>query len=176
MKKIVNTIFWTVVLLGICLVLLKIIVGTLYKSSSSEAKAGDLKVEVRYNRTSSNNRKVFGYAVPHDIVWRTGSGEVTEIEFSKSCTFGGKRIKKGKYSLWSIPGKKDWVIILNKETGQYGTNYDPNKDYIRVSVPSKQTSPALNDLRISLRQNQKNKGLILRIRWENTVVEVDIEE
>ena len=174
MNKLLNVFFWTIAVLLLCLVVLKLFTGTLNEDMESEAKAGDLEVNVKYNSISMGKRKVFGYTVPYDIVWRTGSDEVTEIGFSKDCTFGGKRVKAGTYSLWSIPSEKNWTIILNKETGQYGTNYNQEKDYLRTLVKPQMLTTRLDDLRINT--IRKNENISLLIRLENTEVEVEIGE
>ncbi len=174
MNKLLNIFFWTVAVLLMCLVVLKLFTGTLNEGMESEAKAGDLEVKVKYNSISMGKRKVFGYVVPYDVVWRTGSEEVSEISFSKDCTFGGKRVKAGTYSLWSIPSEKDWIVILNKETGQYGTSYNEDKDYVRTSVKPSQLAERLDDLRINTVRKKDNISLLIRL--ETTEVEVDIKK
>lgn len=173
MKKLFNTIFWVIVLLGIAAVLLKIIIGSLSKSEESEMQIGDLLVTVRYNKAEAGKDKIFGYRVPYGIVWRTGSGDATEIRFSESCLFGGKKIKAGTYSLWSVPSEKDWVLILNSETGQYGTRYDPSRDYLHVAVPSEKVPERQDDLSIAVTPGRSGEA-VLQIRWENTRVEAEI--
>lgn len=175
MKKLFNTIFWVIVLLGIAAVLLKIIISSLSKSEESVKQVGDLQVAVRYNKAEAGKDRIFGYRVPYGIVWRTGSGDATEIRFSKDAFLGGKKVKAGTYSLWSVPSEKDWVIILNSETGQYGTRYDPSRDYLRVTVPSEKLPEREEDLSITLTNNRK--GLpVLQIRWEYILVEAEISE
>ncbi|MBX2952585.1 MAG: DUF2911 domain-containing protein [Leadbetterella sp.] len=175
MKKLFNTIFWVIVLLGIAAVLLKIIMGSLSKSEESEKQIGSLLVSVRYNQAEAGKDKIFGYRVPYDIVWRTGSGDATEIRFSESCLLGGKKVKAGTYSLWSVPSEKDWVIILNSETGQYGTRYDPSRDYLHVSVPSEKVPERQENLSIAITEGREGQP-VLQIRWENTRVEAEIRE
>lgn len=174
MNKLLNVFFWTIALLLMCLVILKLFTGTLNEDMESEAKIGDLEVKVKYNSIAMGKRKVFGYAVPYDIVWRTGSDEVTEITFTEDCTFGGKKVKAGTYSLWSIPSEKNWNVILNKETGQYGTSYNQEKDYVTAIAKPKPLVERLDNLRINL--VSKKSTISLFIRLENTEVEVEIKE
>ena len=175
MNKLLNIFFWTIAVLTLCLVVLKLFTGTLSEDRETEAALKTLEVNVRYNSISAAKRKVFGNIVPFGIVWRTGSGAVTEISFSEDCTFGGKKIKAGKYSLWSIPTEKEWTILLNKETGQYGTNYDAEKDYIRVEVIPKILLEKQDDLRINLVRQAEEK-ISLFIRWDTIEAEVLIQE
>jgi hypothetical protein len=172
MNKLLNVFFWTFAVLLMCLVVLKLFTGTLNEGMESEAKSGDLEVKVKYNSISMGKRQVFGYVVPYGIVWRTGSEEATEISFSRDCTFGNKPIKAGTYSLWTIPSEKKWTIILNKETGQYGTNYNEEKDYVRTVAKPKRLDARVDDLR--LHTIKKKDTIALLIRLEYTEVEVDI--
>lgn len=175
MNKFLNTIFWILVLLAVMAVLLKIIIGNLYKSEESQKQIGRLAVSVRYNKAEAGEERIFGYRVPYGIVWRTGSGDATEIRFSEDCFLEGKKVKAGTYSLWSVPSEKDWVIILNAETGQYGTRYDPSRDYIRVSVPAEALPERQENLSLLITEG-KAGGAVLQISWENTRVEAEIRE
>lgn len=175
MKKLFNTVFWVIILLSITAVLIKIIIGNLSRSEESEKEVGNLVVSVRYNKTEAGKDRIFGYRVPYDVVWRTGSGDATEIRFSDDCFLGGKKVKAGTYSLWSVPTEKDWVIILNSETGQYGTRYDPSRDYLRVTVPFEKVPEREENLRIALTDDRKGLS-VLQIRWEHVLVEAEISE
>lgn len=171
MNKLFNNIFWTVVLAAFCLLLIKVITDSLYKKKVVDGFSDGLHVSVEYSTPAIGDRKIFGYAVPYGIVWRTGADDATEIEFSKDCLFNGKKVKAGQYSLWTIPNKKEWIIILNKETGQYGTDYDAKKDYLRTTAPTKIQNERKKKLDISFKNEL---GLNLIISWENTRVEVPI--
>lgn len=175
MNKIFNVFFWTIVLIVLCLVVLKLFSGTLNEGIETEAHSGDLEVKLSYNSISADNRKVFGYLVPYGIVWRTGADDATKITFSKEAYFGGKKIKKGSYSLWSLPDKKKWIVILNKESGQYGTNYDSSKNYAQVEIVPKRLNENQDNLRIHLVKKTEGK-IDLVIRWEETEVTVPIKE
>lgn len=175
MNKLFNTAFWALVLLAVMAVLLKIIIDHLYKSQQSEKQIGNLVVSVRYNKAEAGKDRIFGYRVPYHIVWRTGSGDATEIRFSEDAFLGGKKVRAGTYSLWSVPAEKEWVIILNSETGQYGTRYDPLQDYMRITVPSEKMPDRKESLGITITENRKGKP-VLQIRWEYTLVEAEIRE
>lgn len=173
MNKLFNTLFWTFILMAIMAVLLKIVIGRLYESEESEKRIGSLVVSVKYNKAEAGEDRIFGYRVPYGIVWRTGSGDATEIRFSEDCFFGGKKIKAGTYSLWTEPGEKEWIVILNSETGQYGTRYDPSRDYLQIRVPSEKLADRRESLSIRVMENRRGKP-VLQIRWEYTRVEVEI--
>lgn len=173
MKKISNVLFYTLIILVLCLVILRQFTGALNSGMISEATINGLTVKVKYNSNTLSGRKAFGYLVPYGIVWRTGANEATEISFSGDGTFGGKKVKKGNYSLWSKPDTKLWQVILNSQTGQYGTNYDPDQDYLHVNAKPTELPEKLENLRILL-VNEGSSKINLIIRWDKTEVKVPI--
>src|SRR5215213_3105506 len=98
-----------------------------------------LIARVIYSRPQKNNRAVFGELVEYNTVWRMGANEATEIEFYRDVKIGGKKILKGKYTLYALVNPGDWAIILNKETDTWGAfKYDQKKDVLRFTVPVQQ--------------------------------------
>jgi hypothetical protein len=174
MKKTLNIIF---IVIGV-LVLALYGVRTYTKSHSPFEKLTakgkrDLKVELGYCRPLMKERKIFGELIPYNTVWRTGANEATTISFSRTCTFGKRKVKDGKYSLWTIPGEKYWTIILNTESGQWGTNYDETKDYLRFKVEAVKTQKAIEQLTIKLNEVAEG-GIDLTLNWENTALNIPI--
>ena len=95
-----------------------------------------LVARVIYSRPGLNSRKIFGELIEYGKIWRLGANESTELEFYKDVLIGGKKIKKGRYTLYAIPSEKKWTIIINKETDTWGAfNYDNKKDVLRIDVP-----------------------------------------
>ncbi|WP_127024220.1 DUF2911 domain-containing protein [Flagellimonas beolgyonensis] len=102
-----------------------------YPASSRET---DKAVRVLYSRPQLKGRSLDELA-PMGKVWRTGANEATEITFYKDANVGGKTIKAGTYSLFSIPGEGEWTIILNKNLHQWGAySYDSDADVARVTA------------------------------------------
>ena len=87
---------------------------------------GLTKIDINYSSPGVKGRQVFGGLVPYDSVWRTGANACTTISFSTDVMIGGTTIKKGKYSLFTIPGKMSWTIIINSDADQWGA-YDYKK-------------------------------------------------
>lgn len=148
------------------------------KSFSPEANLqfdkNNVSVNLRYCRPSKKGREIFGGVVPFDKVWRTGANEATEIEFKKNCTFAGKSVKAGKYSLFTIPKKEFWVVILNSVTGQWGAfTYSEAKDILRVEVPVFQADKAEETFTIEFKE-AKNGGE-MELRWDKTKIVVPLE-
>lgn len=126
-------------------------------------------VRVIYSRPQRNNRKVFGELIEYNKVWRLGANEATEIEFFKDATIDGKKLPKGRYTMYAIPSPTKWTLIFNKDTDTWGAFvYDEKKDTLRVDVPVTSVDSVVENFSISL--TKADKGANLMIAWENTSV------
>jgi len=111
---------------------------------------GGQLVVVTYGSPRRRGRTVLGAVVPYDRVWRTGANEATVLLFDKDMTIGGSPVPAGAYSLWTIPKADGTVqLIINKQHGQWGTDYDSAQDLVRVpmkssTAPSPQENFAIN--------------------------------
>lgn len=101
-------------------------------------------IEVAYSQPSIKGRTIGNEIAPYGKVWRTGANEETTIQVSKDVKLEGKALPAGKYSIWSIPGEKEWVIIINKNTTNWGTKYDEPSDFFRVTVKT-QKAPSFTE-------------------------------
>src|SRR5262245_14543148 len=105
--------------------------------ATATGKAGGANIVINYSSPGVKNRKIWGELVPYDKVWRAGANEATVISFDKDVKVEGKALPAGKYSLYAIPGEKEWTIIFNSATGQWGikndgsTTDDPAKDVLK---------------------------------------------
>ena len=98
--------------------------------------SGPVIMRIIYSRPQLNGRKIFGGLQEYGNVWRLGANEATEIEFYKDVKINGKKIKKGRYTLYAIPYPEKWTLIVNKETDTWGSfRYDSLKDVVRVNLP-----------------------------------------
>jgi Protein of unknown function (DUF2911) len=132
-----------------------------------------LVCRVIYSRPQKNNRSVFGELVEYNKVWRLGANEATEIEFFRDVKIDGKRVPKGKYTLYAIPTQSDWTLILNKETDIWGAfHYDEKKDVMRVKVPVKKSSEPLEPFSIAFEKS--NGGATMNIGWDTDLVSLPI--
>jgi hypothetical protein len=122
---------------------------------------------VIYSRPGKNDREVFGKLIPYGKVWRTGANEATEIKFYQDVELAGKKVKEGTYSLFTIPGEKEWTIILNSDMDYWGAySYNPKNDVLRVTAPATQISTPVENFTI-----QFDKG-VMKLVWDKTLVEV----
>ncbi|MGD8427074.1 MAG: DUF2911 domain-containing protein [Balneolaceae bacterium] len=102
-------------------------------NASVSQTIGTTKITITYGRPGVKGRQVFGDLQPYGKVWRTGANESTNITFSKEVTVGGQKLDAGTYSLYTIPGKDKWTIIINSKLS-WGTEYDQSKDVLRFDV------------------------------------------
>lgn len=133
--------------------------------SKAEGKSGGVDIKIDYSAPAARERKVMGELVPFGEVWRTGANDATTITFSQNVKIEGKDLAAGTYSLFTIPGEKEWVIIFNSEVKQWGSfKYNDKKDVLRVSVAPKKTGKMVEQFTISV------LGEGVRMEWENTMV------
>ena len=128
-------------------------------------------IKVTYGRPYKKGREIFGGLEKYGKVWRTGADEATEITFAKDATFGGKPVKAGTYTLFTIPETGDWTIILNGQLGQWGAyDYEKNKakDVLQVTAPSKKLSAPVEQLTIRFEPGN------MIIEWDTTQVTVPV--
>lgn len=96
---------------------------------------GDTKIAITYHRPNAKGRDLWGGLVPYGEVWRTGANNATTFEVTNDVTVNGQLLKKGKYSLHSLPTNGDWQIIFNKVSDQWGSfTYDEKQDELRVKA------------------------------------------
>ena len=173
MKKVIRIILIVLAVFALAFVGLRFYTKSHSPFEKVEASHGPLQVAVEYCKPLMKGRKIFGETVPYNTVWRTGANDATLIAFSKNCTIAGRKLKGDTYSLWTIPGEDYWTIILNSETGQWGTNYDETKDYLKVKVPASKVTSTREQLQISF--SEVADGIDMKIAWENTEVIVPIK-
>ncbi|MGH2563948.1 MAG: DUF2911 domain-containing protein [Ginsengibacter sp.] len=135
----------------------------------------DATITINYSSPAVNGRKIWGGLVPYDSVWRAGANEATIFETDKNIEVEGKNLPAGKYSLYAIPGAKQWVIIVSGQTGQWGINRDhkttedPVNDVLRVNVTPKKSSTFNERLKYVINDNG------FSLEWENIEVPVSIQ-
>ncbi|RNL90745.1 DUF2911 domain-containing protein [Sinomicrobium pectinilyticum] len=131
--------------------------------------------KVVYGRPQKKDRPVFGTLVPFDKVWRTGANEATEITFFKDVMFGDKEVEAGTYTLFTIPGVKEWVVILNSDTDVWGAfDYKEANDVARTTVPVEKDSQSLEAFSITFEPG--DNGADMYMGWDTTRVKVPISE
>lgn len=126
-----------------------------------------------YSRPQKQNRKIFGELVEYGQVWRLGANEATEIEFYKDVKIGGKKVAKGRYTLYAIVNENSWTMIINKDTDTWGAfKYDPKKDLLRTDVDVQKTGEVVESM--SMWFDKTANGISLNIAWEQVKVSLPI--
>lgn len=97
-----------------------------------------LAVKIDYGQPHARGREVVGNLIPYDQVWRTGANEATALTTDVDLELGGARIPRGRYTLYSLLTRSGWKLIVNRQTGQWGTQYDPSRDLVRVDLATKE--------------------------------------
>jgi hypothetical protein len=143
--------------------------------ATATGKVMGATITINYSSPGVKGRKIWGDLVPYDKVWRAGANEATIFETDKAIKVEGKSLPAGKYSLYAIPGEKEWVIIFNSKTGQWGvkddesTSEEPANDVLRVTVKPEKSAASNERMKYVIDKN----GFALE--WENLKVPVSIK-
>ena len=108
--------------------------GQLSPRDTARATIGGAAVWIDYSRPSRRGRDIFGALEPWNKVWRTGANAATQFSTPVDLVIGGATVPAGKYTLWTLPTPTGWKLIINKQTGQWGTEYKPEQDLVRVDA------------------------------------------
>ncbi len=138
------------------------------------------KISIDYSRPkiadpkTGQPRKIFGELVPYDKVWRTGANEATTLKTEADLDIGGTTVPAGTYTIYSIPSEHGWQLIINKQTGQWGTVYNQAMDLARIPMKVETTKKTVDPFTIEL-QRTSDTSAVLHLTWENTDATVPIE-
>jgi len=120
-------------------------------------------------------RKIWGGLVPFGKVWRTGADEATLLTTKEPLDIGGTTIPAGTYSLFSQPEENGAAkLIVNKQTGQWGTKYDEKQDLARIEMTKGSVDKAVDQFTIAIEKNPAGGGT-LKLTWENTQYSVALK-
>ncbi|NRS90568.1 hypothetical protein HNQ02_003513 [Flavobacterium sp. 7E] len=153
-------------------------VKTPQASPKSEIKqvVGLTDVEIVYSRPSARGRAVFGNLVPFGKLWRTGANENTTISFSDDVLIDGKTLKKGKYSLYTIPNAQTWDVIFYKTTDNWGTPEEFNEANVVLKTTVKETTLPTSAETFTLGINGIDTNFAyLEMYWENSFARLKFE-
>lgn len=135
----------------------------------------DTYVKITYSQPQKRGREIFGGVVPYGKVWRTGANEATEITTTRDIVLKGTLLKAGTYSIFTIPEKNKWTIIINRDIGLWGSyNYNQKQDVMRFDVPVAPIPDATYEP-LTLKFNQRNDVADLLILWDRTSVSIPLK-
>lgn len=140
----------------------------------SSYRVSDKLVKIIYSRPQLKGRSLTKLA-PEGKVWRTGANEAPEITFYKDVTFGGKNVKAGTYTLFTIPGKENWTFILSTAKNVWGSYfYKENEDVVRVTGKLSKSKKPIEAFSIAF--DGKDNDATMYLGWGTTVVSVPVKE
>ena len=145
-------------------------------AGSIKQSVGFTTIIINYERPAARHRsekEIFGTLVPYGKVWRTGAGTGTRISFSTDVYINDQTVHRGTYSLFTIPEKKNWTVILNTDTVAYGAfSYDEKKDVVRVNVEPRKSDRYYESLTFDIDVIPNDARIY--ISWLNTQIAFDV--
>ena len=141
--------------------------------SVQETVAG-ATIEVHYSRPAVRGRDIWGGLVPWDEVWRTGANAATTFSSDHDLVFGeGVGVPAGEYTLWTTFTSSQGTLIINSQTGQWGTAYDESRDFVRVPLEMETLQSPVERFTISVEPT--GDGGRLALAWADRVYSVPFQ-
>lgn len=127
-------------------------------------------ITIDYSQPSLKGRAIGSELAPYGEVWRTGANEATIFEITRDAKLEGQDLPAGKYSLYSIPGEKEWVFIFNKTWKQWGTNYNQAEDAIRIKAKAEKSKSTMEKMTFEIDKSGK-----VALLWGDLKVDFKVE-
>ena len=140
--------------------------GQLSTRDTVRASVAGAALWVDYGRPFKRGRAVFGGVVPLGRVWRTGANAATQFRTDKALAIGGVVVPAGMYTLFSIPSPGGWKLIINSETGQWGTDHHAERDLYQLDMRTTTLPQSVEQFTISVRS--EGQGGVLVLAWDTT--------
>lgn len=136
---------------------------------------GGKSVTIDYSSPRAKGRKIYGDLVPFGQVWRTGANEATTLTTPVDLTIGGTTVPAGSYTIFTVPNKDKWTLIISKKTGEWGTDYPGQaNDLARVDMKVSTLPSPVENFTISF--EKAGNGANLNIDWETTRASVMVSK
>jgi hypothetical protein len=130
-------------------------------------------VTIDYSAPSARGRTIFGTLVPYGEVWRTGANAATTLTTTGNLQIGDLSVPAGKYTLYSLPTADGWKLIVNKQTGQWGTVYTQPQDLGRTAMSVASTASPLETMVIDFEKTTGN-ATELHVKWAGVDASVQV--
>lgn len=137
---------------------------------STMATIGDGLVKIRYSRPSARGRQIFGGVVRYGRFWRTGADAATKLTTTRPLYFEGKVLAPGQYSLWTLPTRDGWTLMINSQADIWGTEYHADQDVLRVPMKVQRLNERVETLTIQVVAVEG--GGRIEVSWERVKAEV----
>ncbi|MGH7468636.1 MAG: DUF2911 domain-containing protein [Longimicrobiales bacterium] len=139
-------------------------VGIASPRDTARADIGGSQLLIDYGRPKARGRTVFGGLVVLGQVWRTGANQATHFTTTRGLMIGNHSVPAGSYTLWTIPTALGDTLIVNKQTGQWGTLYDPTQDLARIPLSTEATGQHVEQFTISMEAGETGGRMVFS--WE----------
>ncbi len=140
--------------------------GQLSPRDTARAGVAGASVVVDYGRPHRRGRTIFGDVVPWNQVWRTGANAATQLGTDRDLVFAGTTVPAGTYTLWTLPAESGAQLIINRQHGQWGTEYHAEQDLVRVPLTRTSLAEPVEQFTVVL--EPAGNGGTLRMRWDTT--------
>jgi len=147
--------------------------GQLSVRDTARATVAGGELWVDYSRPMKRGRVIFGDVVPWNMPWRTGANAATQFNTSVDLVIGGAAVPAGKYTLWTLPTSTGWKVIINKQTGQWGTEYHAEQDLVRVDAKVETLAQPVEQFIIGFEPSAATPTTIT-FTWDRTKVSVPV--
>lgn len=135
---------------------------------------GDCHIHIIYSSPGTKGRVIWGGLVPLDQLWVTGAHNATRINFHADVNINGKKIKKGEYAFFTIPGKERWTLIFNTRVRQHLTDdYNQSEDVIRIKVTPEKLPFPVKRLTYKVKETSKSNGIV-SMEWDSLKISLSI--
>ncbi|HWZ32247.1 MAG TPA: DUF2911 domain-containing protein [Bryobacteraceae bacterium] len=136
--------------------------------AQTSVTVGGKAITIAYHAPSMHDRKIFGGLEPYGKVWRAGANEATALHTDADLQIKNLTVPKGDYTLFVWLDAKQWQLIVNKQTGQWGLDYDKSRDLGRVLMDMSKPPSPIDTFKITLTNSK------LQLEWENTIASVPV--
>jgi Protein of unknown function (DUF2911) len=142
-------------------------------AATAEVSLNGKQVTIHYNSPRIKGRKIGVEVVPFGKVWRTGANPATTLITATNLKIGTLDVPAGTYTIYTLPNSDQWLLIVNKQTGQWGTEYSESKDLGRTPMQGKSLPSSQEDMSISF-EHTKGGSTELHVKWATTDEYVDV--
>ncbi len=146
--------------------------GVASPPANVDVTIGGAHLTVDYSRPAKRGREIWGGLVPHDVVWRTGANSATVFTTDRNLTIRGTRLPAGAYSLWTTFTASSATLIINSQTGQWGTAYDESQNFARIMMDSEEIGDIVERFTIAI--EPADGGATMQLNWDQTRYSVPI--
>lgn len=137
---------------------------------------GLTEINLEFSRPSVKGRTIFGDLVPYGTMWRTGANAASKITFSDDVKVNGNAVKAGQYAIYTIPGEKEWEVILYSDVSNWGVpeEWNTEKEAARFKVTAINMPVTMESMSFMIDQIENDKAQLL-LMWDKTLVPMSVE-